>query len=352
MHELIVRMADDLTLVRGTEEGVKDYERRVLWSALGRMMSASLFDRSIVADSDSRVGETSVIHFRRRIAHLVEAYDAMFPQIGFAVALMEDVRKNAKESLSFQDVAERIDADARANGMAYHRSQHLLPPRAERQAAGDIVFVRGLPPGVRVLVSGFGAYQRAEVQGTSTEGVRSMFQLDAPLDVSVLDRLAARGTFRVAAQGRHAEYLRTDGAFQKGYWKAHPAPGLTIVRERMPYGPGRFYFCRTPQGGREEWMALPEAYVDDWGWIAHLVLLRAGTLPPIRFQRAGAIVHIACGYRLPAREQRFLRFYSWPEPGASGWRSATERVMSATLFDGWQELFKALGFSFLEEMSS
>ncbi len=369
MHDLLTRMAGDLALAQGTNERAADYERRVLWSALGRMMTAALYDRVPEAHGEDAKGvppegEISVVHFHRRAAHLIEAYDALFPSLGFVYALAAEVRDNP--SLTSFERAEKALCDCMmANGLAYHRGYYLRPPKRTRQTLAGVAFVRGLALHEPVQVSGFGAYQKESVPlaGTdaamvedSNEGqqeaerVRAMFQLDAPLDASVLDRLVARGTFHPAPDDAQAEYLRTDGAFRKGYWQSRPAPGLTLARVRSPYDRKLFSysFCRVPQRGAEEWMEVPPAYAGDYGWLAQIVLHQAGTLPPATVRRDGALVHLSCGYLYPARERRFLSLYSWPAPGARGFRAAAERVLAATFFDGFRALYEALGLSFVE----
>ena len=57
MHDLLTRMAGDLALAQGTNERAADYERRVLWSALGRMMTAALYDRVPEAHGEDAKGE-------------------------------------------------------------------------------------------------------------------------------------------------------------------------------------------------------------------------------------------------------------------------------------------------------
>ena len=95
-------------------------------------------------------------------------------------------------------------------------------------------------------------------------------------------------------------------------------------------------------------MEVPPAYAGDYGWLAQIVLHQAGTLPPATVRRDGALVHLSCGYLYPARERRFLSLYSWPAPGARGFRAAAERVLAATFFDGFRALYEALGLSFVE----
>ena len=343
MHELLTRMADDLKLAQGTHERMEDYERRLLWSALGRMAEAALHDRY----DGMPEGEISVTRFRRRIEHLIEAYDALFPAIGFRAALA------GQEDASLAGGADALYRLMLENGMAYHRASYVAPPRAVRQPLGGIVFIRGQMPPAEECASGFSAYQlREKWQGqpadaSQAEAVRAMFQLDAPLDEGLPDCLAAHAVFSPVPEGARLMYLRTDGEFLKGYWQAHPSSEFTLGREKDAFGAMCYYLCRMPQHGRAERWKIPEWC--DHGLLAHSFLLQMGTLPSTHFRRDGAIVHLRCGYQYPREEQRFLAYVSWPEPGSTGFRIATERVLSAPFFEGIRVLLTALGFSFIED---
>ena len=328
MHELLTRMADDLKLAQGTHERMEDYERRLLWSALGRMAEAALHDRY----DGMPEGEISVTRFRRRIEHLIEAYDALFPAIGFRAALA------GQEDASLAGGADALYRLMLENGMAYHRASYVAPPRAVRQPLGGIVFIRGQMPSAEECASGFSAYQlREKWQGqpadaSQAEAVRAMFQLDAPLDEGLPDCLAAHAVFSPVPEGARLMYLRTDGEFLKGYWQAHPSSEFTLGREKDAFGAMCYYLCRMPQHGRAERWKIPEWC--DHGLLAHSFLLQ---------------MSMAFGRPFPARSviSTFTSF--WPEPGSTGFRIATERVLSAPFFEGIRVLLTALGFSFIED---
>ena len=95
MHDLLTRMAGDLALAQGTNERAADYERRVLWSALGRMMTADEDDLALTVNGKNR---------KLRLGDFRQAADSMrFTPVQFARSLKRvtsAVRAHLDEALA------------------------------------------------------------------------------------------------------------------------------------------------------------------------------------------------------------------------------------------------------------
>lgn len=353
-EELLTCMQSDLGLQRGEHERETDYTLRLLWSALGRMLQAALFDRYSTCASEAEAAGISIVRFKRRIQHLVEAYAGLFPNLMFPQALLAVKDDKVREEASLVEIAKYLCQLVLANGMAYHRAYNLLPPMLRRQRCGSVTFVRGLPPGEPVKISGLGMYQKSVLtQEPATEAeieaVRDMFQLDNPLNLTLLDYLIQSGKFVPATDSKHLQYFHA----KERRWREYAKPGIMLAREKISYAQKMVYcLCRRAKNGQEEWLELPKSQdreIYDHGLLAQLFLLQADSLPPAQIRYDGAIVHITCEYLYPGKEQRFLSLFSWPEPGQIGYRAKTHRIMTTDLFKVWRILFEALGYSFTEE---
>lgn len=95
-HGLLSTIAEELHIEHGVKEPVEKWKARIIYSLLGRMACASLFDYleedEVVAKGDESV---SITHFKRRIRTILDSYLELYPEI--STLFLSDRKEISKE---------------------------------------------------------------------------------------------------------------------------------------------------------------------------------------------------------------------------------------------------------------
>ena len=150
---LIDDISAELSISRGSEESLLSWESRVVYSAVGHIASASLYD---VQEDRAAI---SIQHFRRKVDDLRASWLSILPELKLSAGLSEEMYT--------------IMLNA---GCMYHSPNRITPPAFSSAAICGVEFLRGAPPGMRVLRSGLGAYRLSEGRD-SASSLASMFGL-------------------------------------------------------------------------------------------------------------------------------------------------------------------------------
>ena len=139
-NNLIPIMARRYRIERGTTEPVEQWQMRVIYSVLGQMADASLWDKT---EDDQPI---SVVHFKSRMKDLLESYCGIFN--GLRKLFGYDYEKLLEEIYNVQ----------LEGGKIYHSAYRLSPASYSAAVVDDVLFARGMAPDEQQLVSGQGTY--------------------------------------------------------------------------------------------------------------------------------------------------------------------------------------------------
>ena len=333
-RHLLSQIAEECSISRGTLEPEASWKARIIYTACGRMMYAALWDGD--AEQDYCV---SIEHVRARTCGAYSSYMGLYPEMGSV--FLDD-------STVFFDEIYELYLSA---GLFYHRSRKVRPAVRREACAGDVRFLRGIPLGESVCVSGLGAYRVDTSSNDKPNDVIGMFQLDE-------DTLAARwlkwtewADWHFLEDAVNPEYLRMEEPFSEGYWQKRPISDGRISLLRWDVTGYKRYALYRVEGKKllisrmlPSWCVERGAYRS----VAAACLYHYGCLPAIRYQCDDDIVYVKQGYLLPPAELSFLKLYSWPKAYQQGGQDF-ERICSYEVFCAIQFILGAQGYIFEEE---
>lgn len=362
---LINYAANDFFGIDRAKEDVNDpdFKRRVVYTIIGVSAIAALLDQPEggIEEEDGRVtvaNEVSVIHVKRRIKELWQAYLALFPELFPA------------SEFDLELAAQELYDLLIASGCA-HAAPYRVYPCAHTEAPTDtITFTRGQPllyGSIVVKRSGIGAYYANDhsADGGATavakpmrRTIQEMFQLSlnplADAWRSIERSLAEPEDLDVLTDHEQYEYLLTSPPFPRGYFTTRLTEregAIFLARTRLQGDP-LYYLCRL-EGGRLLGRRLATWRVQNYEYrqLANAILFGRGTLPPIKFRRRDELVDVELQYLLPPAELNWFRLYSWPinfvqnEYGMNSFK----RIMTSDVFPVFQHELTQLGYQFDEE---
>lgn len=336
---LLEKVAEQLKIAQGSEESQIDWKARIIYSAIGHLAIASLYDLQKVRDS------VSVTHFRRRVEELFESYKSMYPEV---IELFEN---------QADDLAREFYNILLRTGCLYHSSKRITASVCNCGAMEETLFVRGAALKEAVFRSGLGAYMRRP-EGKKYGTISSVYGIiEADLSEQLSQLTESVGWFS-APQLSSVEYLRTSPPFNRGYFIDRPdKDGRISLLRTSQQKRHSYYFYK--HNGSEVVISPPASWKTDkgeWRKIANCCIFSNGTLPKTIYHVDEAIVNIKIQYLYPPAEQNLIRLYSWPKsfvshPGKSH-RSRFDnfnRVLSKPVFFAIKREFEQIGYQFTEE---
>ena len=154
INDLIVSIGRQLNIPQSDDN---EWVCRVVYSVAGQMALASLWDHT----EDG--GSVSIQHFKSRIGQIFDAYEGIYPKIGFL--LPHDKT----------DLIEEMYSIYLRNGFFYHSAYQISPAALATGGNGDLVLHRGISPDLKLFMSGLGFYSVQTL--TSDRTISSMFGL-------------------------------------------------------------------------------------------------------------------------------------------------------------------------------
>lgn len=364
--ELFHKIARELGIARPGGELVNSWYARVLYSSVGRMALASLWD----VEEGKEDGETSIslTHFKRKIINLFCSWFSLYPEIvGYFQKKGENSFIEKEELVSdftqYEDSwqnwpskhlgiarfwADQIYSTYLHTGFFYHSAYRLSPPAKCYTCEEYIRLVRGLPLNQLPQMSGLGTYQTGLFRAKTLENsldIFSMFHLQKQPLKDYWEFVVNRFPLTPGSIPEEASFLRTNPPFQKGYWLNLPEKEqISLMKSNHVYylylleKDGTFLCAPLP-----DWLGLKGEYRR----LALGLLAQKGKLPVILFKKRGPLVHITQKYLLPPSELEFLKVYSWPAflEGASDFRAD----MDTRVFNMLRGTFEKIGYQFKEE---
>ena len=340
---LLERISSELRIKQGITETAKDYHLRIIYSAIGRMSAASVWDKL----DDTSV---SVQHLKDRIRRLIEGYYYSFSE--WRMLLQGD---NYKENVE-RIVDEIYDVYLKA-GYFYHTPYRIAPATPCCSIVGGVQFCRGLPIGESQFVSGLGTYLPQENSAWPITSADEMFHLSTKDIRMPWENIAQDVQWLKMQTESNVDYLNLRPPFRP-YWVKLPDRNCISICKVSTNGAPMYYLYRIEQGQAfyspiPEWMLLDPVWTGEerhtnYRLFSNSLLACLGILPPTRFHKNGEIVFLNLGYRMPPREMNLIKLYSWPSSFYTP-ASPFRRVMDHAVFTAIKAVLEKTGFSFEEE---
>ena len=330
---LIDNIASELRIYRGKSEPTDAWMSRVVYSVVGRIMLASLWDK----DEES----VSVIHIKSKAEKELAAFCSLYP----------DIRRLFPENET--ELCDEIYEIYKETGFFYHEAYHVEPAPDKVINSNGISLYRGTTIDKDVYMSGLGLYSLREQNQNNSSGseeIKELFHLPKKNITDTWEQLSSHVNMAQIQTDNFVEYLITNPPFRRGYWKQAPDKDGKISLLRIGgLGEKNYYLYRYESKTQKimvtpipNWMTEHNEYRE----IAVGILNSRGTLPPIECKPDGRTVILHLGYLLPPRALNLLKLYSWPQsmrtmPGAFN------RVITREAFNTLKTVLEDCGYSFI-----
>lgn len=334
-NSFLCQVAETLCIKKGLMESEESFKRRVIYSAIGKIAYASLFDK--VEESEY----ITVLHFKNRIKKLVRAYKDMYPEIMTEVYSDEIVEM----------VCDGIYSIYLSSGYIYHTPYRIAAAKESRCKYGKTLFTRGNQLADKVRMSGLGMYFLAASE--------SYIEIDAISNYTNIpsQSLVERWNSIVDDAKWHYllgdelkfEYLRCEN-FSKGYWGDNAmTDGTVSIMRTVSQAEHSYYLYRYNDNGCEvsqlpNWMTENGEYRN----ISNSCLAFSENLPGILYYNDGEVCYAKLQYLLPNPEKNLYFLYGWPTSFSSIQSSFSERTFTASVFNDIKNFFERLGYCFFE----
>ena len=361
---LLNRISCSLGLSRDTEESNTEFISRIIYSAIGHLAMASLYDplkpKSDIEDTKViPEGTVSIVHFKRRIQRLYHCFRSMYPeirQVFYYDQIIND--KDGGERLA----KEMLLCSYRA-GAVYHCPHRLASPMAigskPEEQDSDVVLIRGGAQFKSVFRSGLGPYVRGNPPGKRRRRkLSSMFALGRVPLIDYWEQLINDYPLKSPSDLSGGDYsylnLGNKGRYRDGYYTGRMDKSGKISLMRRRKGDGYTYHLYRFRDERiEKSKQLDECYVLDGEHrrAANGCLAARGILPAIKFFPSSELVWIEIDYLPPSAEKNLIQFYSWPQvfevDEKYGTSSPFHRVMARPVFEVIRKALEPIGFVFI-----
>ena len=346
MDRLIEKIGEDFHILRGEGEKDLDYILRLIYSLLGQMGYASLWD----VEEDNAGKYVSITHYKRRMYNVLQCYLDMYPQLE---AKLKDEEIYPQIKMGVKDIGEAVIEEIFdvhvSTGMVYHGERRLAPARPKEENFEGIAFIRGKIWEKDWWVSGLGAYRKM----TAThhpEGVKKMFQLERGRFFTPWQESLKNARWDRRCPDLSLEYLRmekTSGENWGGIWQNVPVRRqISLSRTKMKGNHDYFLYSWEDEmrlSPLPAWQTIEGAYRS----LANGCLYAQGNLPKTQYKIRGNIVEWRVKYLYPPAESDFLRLYSWPLR-YTNLPSPFTRIVSKEVFFPLKGIFESIGYEFEE----
>ena len=328
---LLSSISKELNIQKGNNEKEPEWMARVIYSAIGQMSLASLFD---VQEDNAPI---SITHFKRRVENLFRCYLSMFPDT-------RPIFSTTAEELS--DEIYNIYVQA---GCIYHSPNRITSSAFRAGANRNTQFVRGSSLNRPVFRSGLGAYLPVN-DSKACDSITSVYGISSEPLSDQWRHLTQLITWSSTAFTSKVEYLRMEPPFSRGYFKDQPDKSGEISLLRTGFPGAYFYFFYRFSDGEIITSQIPTWLVENHEYrrISNCCLNAIGSLPPSRYHMDGEVVNLRVQYLFPPAEQNMLCLYSWPKSYVSPF-SGFNLILSKPAFLAIKAEYEKIGFQFVEE---
>lgn len=330
-NRLLGRIAEEFHVFQGKTETEVAWKSRIIYSLLGRMGYASLWD--IRED----LQPVSVVHFKNRIESILESYLEMYPEL--RLFYPDDISELSNEVYNI----------FLCTGQVYHTSYRITPAiKAVSEKAG-IYFWRGMPLDHKLYISGIGNYSFSEDEPAAIQPA-DMFQLPQNTLAEQWEYWVYHAKWYPLEVGNEIEFLRTKPPFTYNYWIEKPDISGMVSLARIGLHGNKSYFLYMAEAGRILGSQLPQWIVSDnyYRTLSNGCLASIGRLPVSTYHVDGKIVQLRIHYLLPPAELNLIKLYSWPE-SCVDIPDDFDRIFDYQVFLAIKSILEPIGYTFIEE---
>lgn len=330
-NRLLGRIAEEFHVFRGKTETEAVWKSRIIYSLLGRMGYASLWD--IRED----LQPVSVVHLKNRIESILESYLEMYPEL--RLFYPDDISELSNEVYNI----------FLCTGQVYHTSYRITPAiKAVSEKAG-IYFWRGMPLDHKLYISGIGNYSFSEDEPAVIQPA-DMFQLPQNTLAEQWEYWVYHAKWYPLEVGNEIEFLRTKPPFTYNYWIEKPDISGMVSLARIGLHGNKSYFLYMAEAGRILGSQLPQWIVSDnyYRTLSNGCLASIGRLPVSTYHVDGKIVQLRIHYLLPPAELNLIKLYSWPE-SCVDIPDDFNRIFDYQVFLAIKSILEPIGYTFIEE---
>lgn len=333
--QLLESICNDLGLKMGAEESFVNFTCRAVYSALGRLAYASLWDEIDKSDSKYMGDNPSIVHFKRRIEKSFESYVQIFPEIVTCFPKGVEILEK-----SVFELFERT-------GQFYRSPYQVSPPIKSTANEKGISFVRGFSPFEAVFACGLGAYQISESVTDLT--VNEMFNIPKEGLAKHWNNTINRAEWLEIAIGDKFEFLNHNISKGSHYWveKSNFIGSCSIIRSKDEMHKS-YYLCKYDNGKfltspLHDLMVQKGEYLN----LANGCLLSNNLLPKSKYHIDGSIVTLEVGYLYPPSVRNLIKLYSWPF-SFDCIDDNFKRIIDTQVFLAIKSILENLGYEFVE----
>ena len=319
--DLLQNAAEEMNIICGENEEKDNWAGRVIYSAIGRMAYASLWD-----NSDDQAG-LSKVYFDSRIKSLCERWSDTFPEAVF----------NAK--ILSEEYCDVISDQYLHTGIINNLPYRIWPSRELICSGRKFNLIRSPKLSRSVYYSGLGAYSD-HINNDELPGIYEVYGIDQHHISEYAEHYLKKAVFHKMQYEGYTEYLRLRPPFKYGYWKTEIDKSgiISLLRIKSEYEGGDCLVSEIPC-----WLTENHMYRE----LSVSLLDKYASLPVIEYERDGAIVFVHQKYLLPPKELYLLLLYSWPQV-LSNINSRFNRVMSLECFEEIKAVLIGKGYCFKE----
>ncbi|SDY46980.1 hypothetical protein SAMN02910264_02313 [Ruminococcaceae bacterium YAD3003] len=315
----------EYSIDRGTHESITDFKSRIIYSIIGRMAMASLWDMP-------ETGYVSINHLKNRIKELLFCYRQMYPEINDGIT--------ADDSL----FADEIYNILMYSGCIYHEPNRIVISAKNDGCKGNALFTRGYPLSIKQCISGLGTYKTNIITAKS---IKDLFLFDRQPLETYWESCTSRLEWNQMELDVDTEFLNMSPTYSS-YWvtKGDNSGRVSILRIG-PKGRQIYYFYKY-ENNNFYVSQIPYWRVENsYRALANACLKAYGALPKTEYVIDGDIVNIRFAYLPPVEEFYLWKLYSWPGSFLD-LDNSFKRVCSLVPFEAIMSTMVELGYEFAE----
>ena len=238
--DLLNEISQQLSLYKDQSESTEEWHGRVLYSALGKLSLASLWD-----SPDDWNHELSVQAFKSKIKTNTEYYQQI-------------VNSNCLYLCGSQTLADEIYSIYKKSGFIYHRANWIYPSICSSYESGDVRIIRSGNPLKYRNMSGLGEYT-AHTERTEKVyyKLEEMFALHTIPFAEAVREYIKDAAWKIIDEFPDDTEFLVHSQFRKGYWCKSPSDNIEVSLLRVPLAAGQLYYLYRESENGWEWSQLP-----------------------------------------------------------------------------------------------
>lgn len=325
-------IAKELNIGKDKFEKDVEWYRRVVYSAVGRMALATLWN-------ENDKGEISVRSLKRTTYELLKAYESMVPEINSMLDYGECTVMLCDSILSTMESA----------GFFYHRAEYYRIAKTKHIRMGKVKFCRGIGATESCYMSGLGAYTKA----TDADVYDESFLNNHEKPQFVLQKLIKSASWRECDfEKEKVEYLKMEEPFKKGYWMGQPNSqfqySLARTKESETFVQTYYLVKNTSDGMKVAELPTWISEERNHTLLSTALLQRYKQMPCVIIEHMERIAKIEIKYRLYPDVENLILAYSWPQR-YDGESSPFSRIISKSLSGTLKKILVDAGYDVRED---